>query len=165
MRYIMLVWFFLQLNEFVTSYGHKGLSVMVFPCNQFGKLEPLNNSEIPLFLQNVRPGVKFEPKFTIYNKLDINGSQAHPVYEYLKVKQPLPQDDDGQIARDLSEICWHPVCRSDVSWNYEKFLVSHDGHPIKRYSHRTLTECIKKDIEASLRRIPKTTREALQLHH
>lgn len=138
---------------------------MAFPCNQFGKLEPLSNAEIPLFLQNVRPGMKFEPKFSIYNKIDINGSQTHPVYEYLKVKQPVPQDDDGQIARDLGEIGWHPVCRSDVSWNYEKFLVSHDGQPIKRYSHRTLAETIKKDIESSLRRIPKATREAHQLHH
>jgi glutathione peroxidase len=157
--------FFIQLNEFMTVYGPKGLVVMAFPCNQFGKLEPLSNAEIPLFLQNVRPGVKFEPKFIIYSKVDINGSQTHPVYEYLKVKQPLPQDDDGQIARELSDISWQPVCRSDVSWNYEKFLVSHDGQPLKRYSHRTSAEIIKKDIESALRRIPKVTREALQLQH
>ncbi|XP_061196058.1 glutathione peroxidase 2-like [Saccostrea echinata] len=155
----------IQLNDFATTYGPKGLVVMAFPCNQFGKLEPLDNDEIPLFLQNVRPGSKFEPKFTIYFKIDINGSHSHPVFEYLKVKQPLPQDDDGQIVRELSEISWQPVCRSDVSWNYEKFLVSHDGQPIKRYNHKTATEIIKRDLESALRRIPKATREALQLHH
>ncbi|XP_062586335.1 glutathione peroxidase 2-like [Saccostrea cucullata] len=155
----------LQLNDFATTYGSKGLVVMAFPCNQFGKLEPLDNDEIPLFLHNVRPGLKFEPKFTIYSKVDINGSHAHPVFEYLKVKQPLPQDDDGLIARELSEISWQPLCRSDVSWNYEKFLVSHDGQPIKRYNHKTTAEIIKRDLESALRRIPKATREALQQHH
>ncbi|KAK3086672.1 hypothetical protein FSP39_021719 [Pinctada imbricata] len=152
-----------QLNDLLTTYTVKGLAILVFPCNQFARQEPLDNDEILPFLQSVRPGQKFEPKFTILSKVCVNGRGCIPIYEYLKLKQPAPQDDDGLISKSLADITWNPVMRSDIGWNYEKFLISSDGQPVRRYSHRTNVDVIKKDLESYLRRIPKSVREHLQL--
>ena len=146
-------------------FGNKFFNIVCFPCNQFGKLEPLGNEEILLFLKNIRPGCQFVPKFTIFCKTEINGRKAHPVYEFLKMRLPFPSDDDGKISRDNNEISWYPITRYDVSWNFEKFLVSYDGTPVKRYTYKTTTETLKKDIEVLIRRIPKSIRELKELHH
>ena len=152
-----------QLNELVTALGPRGLSVLVFPCNQFGGLEPFNNDEIPLIMQHVRPGGKFEPRFQLFAKCDVNGSRASPVYEFLRLRMPQPIDDSMVLSRDCSPITWRPITRYDLGWNYEKFLVSYDGQPVKRYTHRVSVEQIQKDIEVQLRKIPKAVREHLGL--
>ncbi|PVD21086.1 hypothetical protein C0Q70_19252 [Pomacea canaliculata] len=105
----------MQLNDLVTVFGPHGLSVLVFPCNQFGGLEPFYNDEIPLILQNVRPGAKFETKFQLFAKCEVNGSSASPVYEYLKVKLPLPTNDDSVLSHDSQHpATWKPVTRYDI---------------------------------------------------
>lgn len=153
----------LQLNELLHTYSARGLVILAFPCNQFGKLEPLENDEIRLFLQTIRPGSKFEPKFQLFAKTEVNGSNCNPIYEYLKMKQPFPLDDDGQLTRSADGFPWSPVTRYDISWNYEKFLITHDGQPVKRYTNRTKVEMLSRDIENLLRKIPKSVKERLQL--
>ncbi|KAJ8302638.1 hypothetical protein KUTeg_019034 [Tegillarca granosa] len=151
------------LNELLHTYSARGLVILAFPCNQFGKLEPLENDEIRLFLQTIRPGSKFEPKFQLFAKTEVNGSNCNPIYEYLKMKQPFPLDDDGQLTRSADGFPWSPVTRYDISWNYEKFLITHDGQPVKRYTNRTKVEMLSRDIENLLRKIPKSVKERLQL--
>ncbi|KAK7504709.1 hypothetical protein BaRGS_00004195 [Batillaria attramentaria] len=152
-----------QLNTLVNLLRPRGLSVLVFPCNQFGGLEPYHDDEIPLILRHVRPGAKFEPQFQLFAKCDVNGSKASPVYEFLKLRQPQPINDSAVLSRDRSSITWQPVSRYDVSGNYEKFVVSYDGQPVKRYTHKTPIDQIRKDVETCLRKIPKSVREHLGL--
>ena len=153
-----------QLNELVTALGPRGLSVLVFPCNQFGGLEPFDNDEIPLVMRHVRPGNRFEPRFHLFAKCDVNGSKASPVYEFLRLRLPQPIDDNVVLSRDGgAAITWRPVTRYDVGGNFEKFLVNYEGQPVKRYTRRTSLNRISKDVESQLRKIPKAVREQLCL--
>lgn len=63
---------------------------------------------------------------------------------------PFPSDDSMAFMGDPKFIMWSPVCRNDISWNFEKFLVSPDGDPYKRYSRRFLTSDIEADIKELL---------------
>lgn len=114
--------------------------------------ENSKNEEILLSLKYVRPGKGFEPKFPLLEKVDVNGKHAHPLYVFLKGALPFPSDEPVALMNDPMSIIWSPVCRNDVSWNFEKFLISSDGVPFKRYSRRFLTCDIERDIIQLLRK-------------
>lgn len=90
------------------------------------------------------------PKFQLLEKTDVNGKDAHPLFVFLKEKLPFPSDEPDNLMNDPKCIIWSPVRRSDVSWNFEKFLIGPDGVPVKRYSRGFLTCDIKGDIEKLL---------------
>uniref|UniRef100_A0A3Q3N0R6 Glutathione peroxidase n=1 Tax=Labrus bergylta TaxID=56723 RepID=A0A3Q3N0R6_9LABR len=142
-----------QMNELHSRYSAKGLVILGAPCNQFGHQENCKNDEIMKSLKYVRPGNGFEPKFKILEKVDINGKDAHPLFVYLKDKLPFPSDDAMALMTDPKHIIWSPVCRNDVSWNFEKFLIGPDGEPYKRYSRNFLTMDIEADIKELLERV------------
>uniref|UniRef100_A0AAZ3RBK1 Glutathione peroxidase n=2 Tax=Oncorhynchus TaxID=8016 RepID=A0AAZ3RBK1_ONCTS len=139
-----------QMNELHSQYSEKGLVVLGVPCNQFGHQENCKNDEILRSLKYIRPGNGFEPKFPLFEKMDVNGKDAHPLFVYLKDKLPFPSDDSMALMSDPKFIMWSPVCRNDISWNFEKFLVSPDGDPYKRYSRRFPTSDIEADIKELL---------------
>lgn len=85
--------------------------------------------------------------------MDVNGKDAHPLFVYLKEKLPCPCDDAVSLMSDPKFIIWSPVTRKDISWNFEKFLISPDGKPYKRYSRRFLTIDIEADIKELLKRV------------
>ena len=93
------------LQELHKEYSSQGLTIMAFPCNQFGRQEPGSNAEIASFAKG-RYGVQF-PMFA---KINVNGANASPVFKQLK------RDTGG----------------ADIGWNFEKFLVV-DGKGIKRF--------------------------------
>jgi glutathione peroxidase len=95
------------------KYADKGLAVLGFPCNQFGTQEPGTSQEITQFCQE-NYGVKFD----MFEKIDVNGKQAAPLYAYLTSEQ-TGLDDTGEVR-----------------WNFEKFLVDKDGRVIKRFRTR-----------------------------
>jgi len=109
------------LQELNDKYASKGLSVLGFPCNQFGAQEPGSNDEIQSFCSR-----KFGVKFDLFDKVDVNGGSASPVFAFLK--------QGG----------------ADIRWNFEKFLVDKSGKVVKRYSSRDEPSAIAKDIEALL---------------
>ncbi|CAB1415354.1 unnamed protein product [Pleuronectes platessa] len=115
--------------------------------------ENCKNEEILNCLKYIRPGNGFEPKFQLLEKVDVNGKDAHPLFDYLKSSLPFPSDDTMALMSDPKFIIWSPVCRNDVSWNFEKFLVGPDGEPYKRYSRNFLTIDIEADIKELLRRV------------
>lgn len=115
--------------------------------------ENCKNDEILKSLKYVRPGNGFEPKFQLLEKVDVNGKDTHPLFEYLKEKLPFPSDDPAALMSDPKFIIWSPVKRNDVSWNFEKFLVSPDGEPYKRYSRTFLTSDIEADIKELLKNV------------
>ncbi|KAJ7998696.1 hypothetical protein DPEC_G00207550 [Dallia pectoralis] len=110
------------MNELHSQYSDMGLVVLGVPCNQFGHQENCQNDEILRSLKYVRPGNGFEPKFPLLQKVDVNGIDAHPLFVYLKEKLPFPSDDSMSFMSDPKFIMWSPVCRNDISWNFEKFL-------------------------------------------
>uniref|UniRef100_A0A6I8N4V9 Glutathione peroxidase 1 n=1 Tax=Ornithorhynchus anatinus TaxID=9258 RepID=A0A6I8N4V9_ORNAN len=112
--------------------------------------ENAKNEEILNSLKYVRPGNGFEPNFTMFEKCEVNGEKAHPLFAFLRESLPTPSDDPTSLMNDPKFITWSPVCRNDISWNFEKFLVGPDGVPVKRYSRRFETINIKEDIEVLL---------------
>ncbi|KAH1167991.1 hypothetical protein KIL84_003474 [Mauremys mutica] len=140
-------------SELQRRYG-PGLAVLAFPCNQFGHQENATNEEILLSLKHVRPGNGYEPNFTIFEKCDVNGANAHPLFTFLKEALPFPHDDPMSLMTNPQYIIWSPVCRNDISWNFEKFLIGRDGVPFKRYSRHFETIKIQDDIEKLLQHVP-----------
>uniref|UniRef100_A0A2R8P5E7 Glutathione peroxidase 1 n=1 Tax=Callithrix jacchus TaxID=9483 RepID=A0A2R8P5E7_CALJA len=116
--------------------------------------ENAKNEEILNSLKYVRPGGGFEPNFMLFEKCEVNGAGSHPLFAFLREALPAPSDDATALMTDPKLITWSPVCRNDVVWNFEKFLVGPDGIPVRRYSRRFQTIDIEPDIEALLSQGP-----------
>lgn len=134
------------MNELVDKFGDK-LVILGFPCNQFGHQENGKDVEILNTLKYVRPGNGFEPKFQILEKCEVNGQNAHPVFVFLRERLPLPSDDAVSFMKSPLSIIWEPVTRTDIAWNFEKFLIDPEGKPFKRYSKNFQTINIQNDIK------------------
>ena len=109
------------------SYGGKGLVVLGFPCNQFGAQDSGSNGEIAEFCQ-----LNYGVSFAMMEKIDVNGSGAHPLYQWLSAEAP------GLLGSKA------------IKWNFTKFLVGKDGAVTKRYAPTDTPEGMAKDIEAAL---------------
>ncbi|PWU26301.1 glutathione peroxidase [Pseudomonas sp. RW407] len=110
------------------QYRDKGLVVLGFPCNQFGKQEPGDEGEISQFCE-----LNFGVSFPLFRKIDVNGADAHPLYVQLKKRAPGVLGSQG------------------IKWNFTKFLVSGDGSRVKRFAPLTRPEELAAEIEALLR--------------
>lgn len=109
------------------------------------------NEEILNCLKHVRPGGGFEPNFTLFQKCQVNGQDTHPVFAYLKAHLPAPVDEPDHLMTEPRFVVWSPVRRSDISWNFEKFLVGPEGEPFRRYSPRLPTAQLEPDIQRLLK--------------
>lgn len=103
-----------ELEALHEKYADKGLCVLGFPCNQFGKQEPGTAEEIREFCT-----AKYGVKFDMFAKIDVNGDGACPLYKHLTALQAQPKGP------------------GDITWNFEKFLVGRDGKVVARYAPRT----------------------------
>jgi len=156
------------MNALAEKYGDK-VAILAFPCNQFGHQTNENNDEFLNTLKYVRPGDGFEPAetITVFEKTDVNGESAAPIFKWLKSEMMIPEGDmedtKGNGCADIDAlvlprekfggstvVLWTPVARSDIAWNFEKFLVGPDGAPVKRYSRYFPTGDIAADIDALL---------------
>jgi len=115
------------LEDLHKKYSDKGLRVLGFLCNQFGAQEPGAAPEIGAFCQK-NYGVDFQ----MFDKIDVNGNDAHPLYKYLTSSAP------GVLGTE------------NIKWNFTKFLVSRDGTEIKRYAPNVEPKDMGKDIEQLL---------------
>src|SRR5438874_8478812 len=109
------------------KYKEKGFTVLGFPCNQFGGQEPGSNEEIKQFCSS-----KYSVTFPLFDKIDVNGSNRHPLYIALAGKDsPYP---------------------GDIKWNFGKFLIGRDGKIIKRFEPRTAPDApeLVEALEAAL---------------
>ena len=111
------------LQDLHNKYKENGLEVLGFPCNQFGAQEPGTNEEIQFFCTE-----KYDVSFNVFNKIDVNGQDADPFYEFLKNERP------GIMGT------------KNIKWNFSKFLVNKDGEVVKRYGPTTKPEAIEADI-------------------
>ncbi|MGE0349195.1 glutathione peroxidase [Hydrogenophaga sp.] len=115
------------LEKLHQAYGARGLVVLGFPCNQFGSQDPGSNDEIASFCQ-----LNYGVSFPMMEKIDVNGAQAHPLYQWLTAEAP------GLLGSKA------------IKWNFTKFLVGKDGRVIKRYAPQDAPEKLAKDVEAAL---------------
>ena len=115
------------LQELQKNLGSRGFSVLGFPCNQFGSQEPGDEAAIETFCQT-----QFGVTFPMFAKIDVNGSNASPFYEWLKSSMP------GLLGTEA------------IKWNFTKFLIDRQGKVVKRYAPNASPESIRADIEALL---------------
>uniref|UniRef100_A0A0N4ZAY1 Glutathione peroxidase n=1 Tax=Parastrongyloides trichosuri TaxID=131310 RepID=A0A0N4ZAY1_PARTI len=120
---------YIDFNPLIEKHNSKGFSILAFPCNQFYLQEPAENHELLNGIKFVRPGNGFKPhkNLHIYGKLEVNGQNQHPLYEFLKDTCP---GTINQIGKG-EELMYNPIRQNDITWNFEKFLVDRNG--IVRY--------------------------------
>jgi glutathione peroxidase len=109
------------------TYGSKGLTVIGFPCNQFGAQDSGTNAEIGAFCQR-----NYGVSFAMMEKVDVNGDEAHPLFKWLKAEAP------GLLGSEA------------IKWNFTKFLVGKDGRVVKRYASMDAPAKLTSDIDAAL---------------
>ncbi|MDP9141747.1 MAG: glutathione peroxidase [Pseudomonadota bacterium] len=105
------------------KYKDKGLVVLGFPCDQFGHQEPGDENEIKNFCS-----LTYEVDFPMFAKIDVNGADTHPLYQFLKSNAPGVLGSEG------------------IKWNFTKFLIGKDGKVVKRYGSIDTPEKIDGDI-------------------
>ncbi|MEB3311929.1 MAG: glutathione peroxidase [Snowella sp.] len=115
------------LQSLYDKYAEQGFVVLGFPCNQFGQQEPGSPTEIQSFCET-----NFGVSFPLFEKIEVNGNNAHPIFQYLTKAVP------GIFGTE------------NIKWNFTKFLVDRQGSVVKRYPSMTKPEDIEKDIEALL---------------
>lgn len=115
------------LEALYQKYQEQGLVILGFPCNQFGKQEPGDNSDIAQFCE-----LNFGVTFPLMAKIDVNGDEAHPLFNHLKTEAP------GILGS------------KSIKWNFTKFLVGRDGKVIKRFAPKDKPESLSSSIEALL---------------
>jgi glutathione peroxidase len=114
------------LEKLFEEYADRGLVVLGFPCDQFGHQEPGTEDEIATFCET-----SFGVTFPMFSKIDVNGKDAHPLYQWLK------SEKKGMLG-------------GAIKWNFTKFLVDPAGNVVQRYGSATKPEDIAADIEALL---------------
>ena len=114
------------LESLYKKYKDKGVEILAFPCNQFGSQEPGTSEDIKEFCS-----VNFGVSFQLFEKVDVNGDNAHPIYKYLTKAK-------GGIITDA------------IKWNFTKFLIDREGNVVDRFAPQTTPESIEKEIEKLL---------------
>jgi glutathione peroxidase len=99
-----------ELQELYNSFHNKGLEILAFPCDQFAHQEPGSDAEIQAFCQ-----LNYGVTFPVYAKINVNGSDAHPLYKYLKTQKK-------------------ELLGNSIKWNFTKFLIDREGKVVERYA-------------------------------
>ena len=108
------------LQELYDKYHEQGLEILGFPCNQFANQDPGDNKEISEFCS-----LNYGVTFTMFEKIDVNGDDAHPLYKFLKEEK-------------------HGLMKN-IKWNFEKFLIDKDGNVVERFGSTKTPEKIEDD--------------------
>jgi glutathione peroxidase len=114
------------LQEIYERYKGRGFQVLGFPCDQFGHQEPGSDRDIQSFCET-----NYGVSFPIFSKIEVNGENAHPVFQFLKSKK-------GGLLGD------------GIKWNFTKFLVDNEGNVVDRYAPQTIPVRLAADIEKRL---------------
>ncbi|XP_074303963.1 putative phospholipid hydroperoxide glutathione peroxidase [Silene latifolia] len=115
-----------ELTKLYETYKDQGFEILAFPCNQFGNQEPGDNEQIVEFACT-----RFKAEFPIFDKVEVNGGNAAPIYKFLTSSK-------GGLFGD------------GIKWNFTKFLVDKDGNVVDRYAPTTSPSSIEKDIKKLL---------------
>ena len=121
-----LTYHYSGLEKLYQKYKERGLVIIGFPCNQFGKQEPGTSEEIKDFCN-----LNYDVTFLMSTKVDVNGKNAHPLFKYLK----------SELKGKLND---------NVKWNFTKFLIGQDGVPFKRFGSTVEPDDISSSIDSLL---------------
>jgi glutathione peroxidase len=116
------------LEALYRRYRDQGFEVLGFPCDQFRHQEPGDEAEIAKFCS-----LTYDVSFPLFAKIDVNGPQAHPLYQWLRQERPGVLGTQG------------------IKWNFTKFLVDRQGKVLKRYAPTAKPASMAGDLEAALR--------------
>lgn len=118
---------FKGLEKLWEDYRDRGLVIVGFPSNEFGGQDPGSNDQIASFCQ-----INYGVSFPMMAKVEVNGAQAHPLWQWLKSQAPGLLGSEG------------------IKWNFTKFLIGRDGRVLKRYAPNDTPESLRRDIEKAL---------------
>lgn len=116
-----------ELRALYAEFAQQGFEILAFPCHQFGGQEPGTSEQIANFCSE-----KYKVTFPIFQKTDVNGANAHKLFDYLKTAAP------GLLGTEM------------IKWNFTKFLVNRDGSLVKRYASASTPMSICADIQSLL---------------
>ncbi|GGG60286.1 glutathione peroxidase [Paenibacillus radicis (ex Gao et al. 2016)] len=141
---------FADLQQLYETYKDQGLEILAFPCNQFNEKEPGSNSEVLEYCQS-----SFGMKFPLFEKIEVRGAGAHPLFQHLTQKAPFrgfdPQIANSQWMQNFLQEKYPDIYAGDgIKWNFSKFLIDRNGHVYGRYEPTTEPLSIAQDIEALL---------------
>lgn len=136
------------LEALYQKYKDQGLVIIGFPCDQFAHQEPGSDEEIAEFCR-LNHGVTFQ----LMKKVNVNGKEAHPIFEYLKSQAPT--EEYKGIKAKASHKLFKTISKSvekegDIMWNFTKFLISRDGSVVKRFAPTTEPAEFEKDVQEML---------------
>lgn len=115
------------LEQLYRDYKDQGLVILGFPCNQFGQQEPGGGAQISEFCE-----LNYGVSFPMFDKVDVNGPQAHPLFNFLTHEKP------GLLGTEK------------IKWNFTKFLINRQGEVVKRFAPLTTPAAIATDVKALL---------------
>jgi glutathione peroxidase len=124
----------------------RGLQVLGFPCNQFGGQEPGSDAEIQEFCT-----ANYAVTFPVFGKIDVNGTDADPLYAYLRAEAPGNFGPDGGFLYEhVRSTRPEAIGTDEIKWNFTKFLIDRDGTVIRRYEPTVTPEEIRADLDPLL---------------
>jgi len=139
-----------QLQEIYSAHEKDDFSVLDFPCDQFGHQAPGTDQEIATFCSS-----RFGCSFPLFAKIEVNGENQVPLFAYLKEQQGFKgldtSDSTGAfMAALLSKMDPDYASKSDIKWNFTKFLIDKDGNVVDRFEPTESMETVRKKVEELL---------------
>ena len=148
-----------ELEALYEKYSKDGFEILDFPCNQFGQQAPGTIQEIHQFCT-----VNFNINFPQFDKIEVNGANEHPLYTFLKAQKGFggfdTNDQRGKFMDDmLRKKDANYDKKSDIKWNFTKFLVSRDGRVLKRYEPTDKLSDIEADMQMEVNPVLSNVRD------
>ncbi|MBV7274609.1 glutathione peroxidase [Clostridium sp. PL3] len=126
-----------DLEKLYEKYKEEGFEILGFPCNQFAEQEPGSNKEVKNFCQ-----LNYGVSFPLFEKIEVRGASAHPLFKYLSEKSPFKGLDlnhpSGKILNSfLEEKFPEYLIGNSIKWNFTKFLIDREGNVVERFEPTT----------------------------
>ena len=137
-----------ELQEIYDKYHTQGFEVLDFPCNQFGEQAPGSNEEIHKFCTD-----NYETTFPQFSKIDVNGENESPLFTFLKAKQGFkgfPGERGQMMEQMMARRDPDFAKKSDIKWNFTKFLVNKNGEVIARFEPSMDMAEVEAQVKAQL---------------
>ncbi len=138
-----------ELEALYEKYADKGFMILDFPCNQFANQAPGTDEEIQAFCTS-----KYDVKFPIFKKIEVNGENAEPLFKYLKNELPFVgvkgHPIKTKLIKTIGKISKTVTDDKDIRWNFTKFLCDRNGNPVERFEPTAPMKEVRKAIEALL---------------
>ena len=140
-----------ELEALYEKYAKEGFEILDFPCNQFGEQAPGSIQEIHQFCT-----ANFDIHFLQFDKIEVNGANEHPLYTWLKAQKGFSGfDTNDQRGKFMDDMLRKRDAefdkKSDIKWNFTKFLVSRDGRVMKRYEPTDMMSDVETDVMTEVR--------------